>query len=117
MLPVYNEQEIVGEVIEHLLSEGLELVVLDNGSTDGSYEVCKKYAEKGLIGLDQYSSPSFNWPLLLRMLYDMALRKNPDWFLRSNQDDFLESGISNVSLKEAIIKEDEKGCNLICSSS
>jgi len=113
MLPVYNDQEIVGEVIEHLLSEGLELVVLDNGSTDGSYEVCKKYAEKDLIVLDQYSSPTFEWPLLLRMLYDMALRKNPDWFLRCGQDEFLESGISNVSLKEAFIKEDEKGCNLI----
>jgi len=113
MLPVYNEQEIVGEVIEHLLSEGLDLVVLDNGSTDGSYEVCKKFAEKGLIVLEQYSSPSFNWPLVLRMLYDMALRKNPDWLVRSSQDEFLESGISNVSLKEAIIKEDEKGCNLI----
>jgi len=113
MLPVYNEQEIVGEVIEHLLSEGLDLVVLDNGSKDGSYEVCKKFAEKGLIVLEQYSSPSFNWPLVLRMLYDMALRKNPDWLIRSSQDEFLESGISNVSLKEAIIKEDEKGCNLI----
>jgi len=113
MLPVYNEQEIVGEVIEHLLSEGLDLVVLDNGSKDGSYEVCKKFAEKGLIVLEQYSSPSFDWPLLLRMLYHMALRKNPDWFLLSGQDEFLESGISNVSLKEAIIKEDENGYNLI----
>jgi len=113
MLPVYNEQDMVDEVIEHLLSEGLELVVLDNGSTDGSYEVCKKFAEKGLVTLEQYSSPSFNWPLLLRMLYDMALKKNPDWLVRSGQDEFLESGISNVSLKEAIIKEDEKGCNLI----
>jgi len=113
MLPVYNEQDMVGEVIEHLLSEGLDLVVLDNGSTDGSYEVCKKFAEKGLVTLEQYSSSSFNWPLLLRMLYDMALKKNPDWLVRSGQDEFLESGISNVSLKEAIVKEDEKGCNLI----
>ena len=33
---VYNESDIVGQVIEQLVSQGIELVVLDNGSTDGS---------------------------------------------------------------------------------
>ena len=40
---VRNNEEIVGEVIEHLISQGLELVVLDNGSTDKTYEICEKH--------------------------------------------------------------------------
>ena len=43
MLSVYNDGNIINEVIEHLLSQNLELVVLDNGSTDGSFEICRKF--------------------------------------------------------------------------
>jgi len=113
MLPVYNEVDIVEEVIQHLLSQGLDLVVLDNGSTDGSYEICTKFAEKGLITLNQVKTSKFDFPLILRILYDMALTRNPDWLIRSDQDEILESGNENLTLKEAIEREDEKGCNLI----
>jgi len=113
MIPVYNEVDIISEVIDNLLSQQIELVVLDNGSTDGSYEICKKYAEKGLIELEQFKSPKFDWHMILRMLYDMALKKNPDWVLRADQDELLESGIKNLNLREAITKEDENGFNLI----
>jgi len=113
MIPVYNEENIIEEVIQHLLSQGLDLVVLDNGSTDGSYEICKKFAEKGLITLNQVKTSKFDFPLILRILYDMALTRNPDWLIRSDQDEILESGIENLTLKEAIEQEDEKGCNLL----
>jgi len=113
MLPVYNEVDIVEEVIQHLLSQGIDLVVLDNGSTDGSYEICKKFAEKGLITLNQVKTSKFDFPLILRILYDMALTRNPDWLIRSDQDEILESGTENLTLKEAIEQEDDKGCNLI----
>ncbi len=113
MIPVFNEVEIISEVLDHLLEEDIELVVLDNGSTDGSYEICKKYAEKGLIELEQIITPKFNWHLVLRMLYDMALKKNPDWVLRCDQDEFLESGVKDQSLRNAITTEHENGFNLM----
>jgi len=113
MLPVYNEIDIVEEVIQHLLSQGLDLVVLDNGSTDGSFEICKKFAEKRLITLNQVKTSKFDFPLILRILYDMALTRNPDWLIRSDQDEILESGTPKLTLKEAIEQEDEKDCNLI----
>jgi len=46
MIPVFNSVDILEEVIEHALSQGIEPVVLDNGSTDGSYEVCEEFAKK-----------------------------------------------------------------------
>jgi len=113
MLPVYNGDDIVGEVIKHLLSQGLDLVVLDNGSTDNSYKICKKFANKNLIHLKQFKTPTFNFALILRILYDMALQRNPDWLIRSDQDEFLESGEKNLTLKNAIKKIDSKGYNLI----
>jgi len=113
MLPVFNSEDILEEVIEHLLSQGVNLVVLDNGSTDGSFEICKKFENKNQIKLRQYTSSTFDYGLLSRILYDMALELKPDWIIRSDQDELLESGISNTTLKDAIENEDKKGFNLI----
>jgi len=113
MLPVYNDEDIIQEVIEHLISQEIPLVVLDNGSTDNTYKICEKYVGKGILGLRQYSSQTFQSDLLLRMLYDMALTHSPDWVIRSDSDEILESGVKNQTLKEAITQADAKGDNLI----
>jgi len=113
MIPVYNDEDIIEEVIEHLLSQGLELVVLDNGSTDATYEKCRKFVGKGILKLHQFKTEFYQWDLILRMLYDMALVQKPDWVIRSDSDEFLESGEKGVTLKDAIIRADAEGYNLI----
>ncbi len=113
MVPVYNEEDIIAEVVEHLISQAIELIVLDNGSTDNSYEICKKFADKGLIKLYQYKSNTYQVPTIFRMLYDLALTRDPDWIILSAADEILESGIGKMTLKEAIAQEDVRGYNLI----
>ena len=56
MLAVYNDNDIIEEIIQHLISQGIDLVVLDNGSTDGTYEICKKFVGKGILDLFQYKT-------------------------------------------------------------
>ena len=113
MLPVFNEEDIIEEVIEHLISQGLKLVVLDNGSTDKSFQICEKFLDKGIIKLEQFKSSTFQWSLLGRKLYDMAIFESPEWVLRSDADQYLESGIKNLTLKDAISQADAEGYNII----
>jgi len=113
MIPVFNAVDILEEVIEHILSQGIEPVVLDNGSTDGSYEVCEEFAKKNLIKLKRYPTSNFDYGLLMRILYDMALELKPDWLMIHDQDELPETGLDNVTLKEFIKNEDAKGFNLI----
>jgi len=113
MIPVYNDEDIISEVIQYLLSQGLELVVLDNGSTDNTFEICKKFVDKGILKLVQFNTKSYQWDLILRILYDLALTENPDWVIRSDSDEFLESGIKGMTLKDRIIQADTEGYNLI----
>jgi len=112
MLSVYNEEDVIQEVIEHLISQEIPLVVLDNGSTDQTYEICKKFLGKGILKLEQFKSESYQWDIILRMLYDMALVHSPDWVIRSDSDELLESG-SDLKLKDAINNADESGYTII----
>jgi len=115
MMLVHNNEDVIKEVIDHLLSQGLELVVLDNGSTDDTFEICKKYAGKNLIKLKQFKTKSFHKEkeIIIRALYDIALLNSPDWVILSDSDEILESGIPNKNLKEAIEQVDSEGYNLI----
>lgn len=50
VVPCYNEEESIGRTIEALLNldyKGLKkIIVVDDGSTDGSYNIIKKFAKK-----------------------------------------------------------------------
>lgn len=46
-LPVYNGEEYLAESLDALLGqtyENFELVISDNASTDGTRDICRRYA-------------------------------------------------------------------------
>ena len=48
IVPVYNAEKYIERCIESVLSQSysnIELILVDDGSKDKSYEICKKYAE------------------------------------------------------------------------
>jgi len=51
IVPAYNEEEVVGRTIENLIEAyypNKEIIVVDDGSTDSTYEVAIKYAPRGI---------------------------------------------------------------------
>lgn len=49
VIPVYNRKKLLPETVETVLSQqfkDFELVLVDDKSTDGSLEVCRRYAER-----------------------------------------------------------------------
>ena len=49
IVPVYNTAQYLCECVDSILSQthtSLELILVDDGSTDGSADICDKYAEK-----------------------------------------------------------------------
>lgn len=48
IVPVYNRQEYIEECVESLFAQtykNLEIILIDDGSTDKSLEICKKFAK------------------------------------------------------------------------
>ena len=52
IMAVYNSQDFLGEAIESVLNQDLDfnshvqLILVDDGSSDGSYEICSNYQER-----------------------------------------------------------------------
>ena len=49
VIPVYNVQKYLAECLESVIGQtytNLEIIVVNDGSTDGSYDICKEYAKK-----------------------------------------------------------------------
>ena len=52
VIPCHNEEENVGRCIESVLRceyDEVEIIVVDDGSTDGTPEICRTYVDKNLI--------------------------------------------------------------------
>lgn len=41
IIPAYNEEKIISEVLEELFSRGLKLVIIDDGSIDRTYQIAQ----------------------------------------------------------------------------
>ena len=113
MLSVYNEADIVEEVIENLLSHDLALTVLDNGSNDGSYEICRKFADRGDIELDRWTPQGLDLQELTIRLFKSAAKHSPDWLVFCDADEILETPAKSGTLRGAIEAAEASGCNLI----
>jgi len=113
MVSVFNNENIIEEIITHLIHQGIELVILDNASTDKSFNICEKYLGKGVLEIFSYKTKLFKKELILLMLYHMALRHSPDWLIVNDSDEILESDNVEFTLKEAIEKVDSESYNTI----
>ena len=48
-IPLYNESEFLEETLDSLLNQTykeIEIIAIDNNSTDKSFEILKKYSKK-----------------------------------------------------------------------
>ena len=49
IVPVYNAEEYIARCLESIISQSypdLEIICIDDGSTDTSAKICKEYANK-----------------------------------------------------------------------
>jgi glycosyltransferase involved in cell wall biosynthesis len=63
VIPAYNHERFIGAAIDSVLGqsfEDLELIVIDDGSTDGTGEVIKRYNDSRLISLHQENQDAYN---------------------------------------------------------
>ncbi|KQC07985.1 MAG: hypothetical protein APR54_00550 [Candidatus Cloacimonas sp. SDB] len=110
---VFNERDIIEELIQHMRRMEVPLVVIDNGSDDGTEKILEEYLGKGILEIRQIKTSHFEIGLLLNHVEDYIKRWNPKWVCLLDADEFLEPPYQGISLKDAVAYEDSLGYNLI----
>jgi len=92
LVPVYNVEKYLRQCVESVLSEKFddyELILVNDGSTDGSPTICQEYAVKDKR-IKYY--PKDNEGLLLTRRYSIRKARG-DYVLFLDSDDYWEPGI------------------------
>ena len=121
LIAAYNEADIILPCIKNLHNQGIEVYIIDNWSTDGTYEIAQSMLGQGVIGLERYpDNPEagthlYSWKKLLRRKAEIGYNLQADWYIHHDVDEYRETCWPDISLREGIHYVDLLGYNCIDS--
>lgn len=89
LVPVFNVEEYLGECIDSILLQSydcIQVILVDDGSTDGSWEICQEYVSKDRR-VEAYHQSNLGVAATRNHLLDKI---RGDYFLFIDSDDWIE---------------------------
>ena len=113
----YNEADIVRASIRDLRDQGIGVYLIDNWSTDGTYEIAESLLGDGVVGLERYplEGPPEYYDLrsILVRVEELSSRVKADWFIKHDADEIRRSPWEGLTLRDAIYRVDVAGFDRI----
>lgn len=114
LLTVCNEALYLERCLDHLCQQGIEVCVIDNGSTDGTDGIAQDRIGRGVSRFERLSYPGyFDLTAILRNEERLASEIRSDWFLHHDADEIREAPLDRGTLREAIEQVDKEGYNSV----
>jgi glycosyltransferase involved in cell wall biosynthesis len=115
LIATYNEADLIAPVIDRLIQDEIEIYLIDNESTDGTYDIAHTYLGKGLIGLERFSpkNPADLWYEILKRKEVLSQQLDADWFIHNDADEIRESPWPTIGLRDAFYKVEQQGYSCI----
>lgn len=86
LIAAYNEERFLGRCLEHLLAQGADAHVIDNGSTDATAAIARGFGERVTTEAVPRDG-TFRWEHLLQRKEQLAAEIRADWFLNVDADE------------------------------
>lgn len=116
LVHVFNESDILGETIRHLIDQGVHVHIIDNWSTDESWNIAGSFPDKQ-VSRERFPqdgpSEHYEWYKQLEYSEQLAATLPFDWFIHYDADELRYSPWKDVSIKDAIGFIDRLGYNAI----
>lgn len=117
-LTVYNEADIITPTLNYLISQGVQVYVIDNWSTDDTYEQAQQHIGRGVIAVERFPQPqpeqhTFSLFNLMKRVEELTQQVDADWFIHYDCDEIREACWHTISLKDAIYQVDQRGFSAI----
>lgn len=113
----YNEEDIIEATLHHAVSQGVEVHLVDNWSTDRTVERAEAFLGRGLRKITKFPvegpSPSFDLHTLLRHVEGLSYSCDADWCIHYDADEIRESPWSHIQLRDALFRVEREGFNAI----
>jgi glycosyltransferase involved in cell wall biosynthesis len=113
LMSVFNEADILSQSLQYHIDAGIQFLVLDNGSTDGSRELAESNIGRGVIAVRELVTNTYQWAHLLDTLLSWAEVFEPKWCFLIDADTFLEAPREGQALSQAVADVDASDCNVI----
>ena len=116
----YNEDHILAESLRHYLGLGIDLVMFDNFSTDGSLQIARGFQERRdlpgrLLEIVSVKTDGYEWGKILRAasnyMHDRLAHYR--WIMLIDADSFYFSPVRGAPLASFILACDCLGYNII----
>jgi glycosyltransferase involved in cell wall biosynthesis len=116
VMTAYNEADIIGPSIDGLLGAGLAVHVIDNWSTDGTFEIAEHYRGADGFELERFPdapTPTYDWAPLLRRVETIGTVARVDWGIHNDADERRTGPWPGVPIRDAIWRVQQSGFNAI----
>ncbi|HEX8149753.1 MAG TPA: hypothetical protein VF591_21415 [Pyrinomonadaceae bacterium] len=116
-MAAYNEEDIIVRSIRKWTDQGVRVHVLENWSTDSTYELAKSLERQLPVTVERFprEGPSqfFEWGAMLERFEALSREIEADWFVRRGADEVLTPPWPGMSYRDGLHLVDRAGFNLV----
>jgi glycosyltransferase involved in cell wall biosynthesis len=115
VLAIHNEEAYLANCLRHLGRNGIDFVIIDNGSTDASAEIYRRreFAANLVDVQDLPFTGVFSLSEQLQRKMEIVSELHTDWVVHLDADEVMHSYREGETLNEALSRLDAEGWNAV----
>lgn len=114
LLAVRNEARHIRRILSVFITQGIDVVVIDNDSTDETAAICRQFLGEGVLFMERLAwTGCFDLSAQLAAKEAVAARLDHDWLIHTDADEWMQSPRPGETLLDGIRRVSAQGYNAI----
>jgi GT2 family glycosyltransferase len=113
-VPAFNEADILAATVRHLLEQGVDVHLLDNHSSDGTWELCNRLSSDSRVSAERFGSGQhYAWSQVLGRIEELSAHSDADWVMLLDADELRVAPWADTTLRDALWAVERAGFNAV----
>jgi glycosyltransferase involved in cell wall biosynthesis len=109
-----NEERFITHCLDHLLRQGVEGYLIDNGSTDRTVTLAERFLGRGLVGIETMRHEgTYRWRAILERKEQIGAGLDADWIMHVDADEMPLPPAWAPTLPAAFAEVEAQGYNTV----
>lgn len=113
VIAAHNEEDVLGWVVRRMVAEGVDVVVLDHASDDGTPAVIDELDAEGLLRGHEKVPEPWMWGQVLQRKVEVVRELGAAWGIHNDADEVRSGPWPGATLREAFWAADRFGANTV----